>query len=87
MARVQTNFTSGGHRHNAETAGQRRSASEAAATVVVDESEPVPDGSTADVLAWVDGDKDRARRALEKEQATETPRKGLSNELNDIINK
>jgi hypothetical protein len=43
--------------------------------------EPVPTGTTAEVLAWVGDDKDRAHRALETEQASSSPRRGLVSEL------
>jgi hypothetical protein len=45
----------------------------------------VPNGTAPEVLAWVNGDKARAQAAYDKEQAQPTPRKGLSNELLEII--
>ena len=47
--------------------------------------EPVPDGTTAEILAWVGGDPDRAQRALDKEQTSDRPRSGLTGELNKIL--
>jgi len=37
----------------------------------------VPDGTAADVLAWVGDDHDKAAKALEAEQAREKPRSTL----------
>lgn len=49
--------------------------------------EAVPAGSTATVLEWVGSDVDRARRALEVEQAevAHPARKGLVTDLNKLI--
>lgn len=47
-----------------------------AAKAAVD-SDEVPAGSIAVVLAWVGEDRDRAIRALDAEQASEKPRKSL----------
>ena len=53
----------------------------------VEAPEQVPDAATPAVLAWVGDDKNRAQQALDKEQQSENPRKGLTNELNEIIEK
>lgn len=45
----------------------------------------VPDASTAQVLAWVDSDAERAAQALEVENAKAEPRKGLVAELSKLI--
>jgi hypothetical protein len=45
----------------------------------------VPDGTTAEVLAWVGDDKERAQAALDKENADESPRKGLTGELEKLL--
>lgn len=45
----------------------------------------VPDGTTAEVLAWVGDDEARAQAALDKENADESPRKGLTSELEKIL--
>jgi hypothetical protein len=50
-----------------------------------DDAEPVPAGTTAEILRWVGGDKQRAQRALDKEQAEEKPRGGLTGELKRIL--
>ena len=50
-----------------------------------DDAEPVPDGTTAEILQWVGGDQDRARRALDKEQGDDRPRAGLTGELRKIL--
>lgn len=57
----------------------------AAVAAPQNEEDKVPSGTTKEVLAWVNGDKDRARRALEAEQADSSPRKGVVNELNEIL--
>jgi hypothetical protein len=49
------------------------------------DDEPVPDGTTAEILRWVHGDKVRAQRALDKEQAEEKPRAGLTGELRKVL--
>lgn len=46
----------------------------------------VPSGTTKEVLAWVDGDRDKAQQALDKEQSNNEPRKGLVRELNEVLN-
>jgi hypothetical protein len=50
-----------------------------------DDAEPVPDGTTAEILRWVGDDPERAQRALDKEQADDRPRTGLTGELNKIL--
>ncbi len=45
----------------------------------------VPAGTTKEVLAWVGDDKDRARAALEVEQKSGEPRKGLTRELEERV--
>ena len=44
-----------------------------------------PDGTSAEVLEWVGDDKKRAQAALDKEQANEKPRVGLTSDLQDIL--
>jgi hypothetical protein len=50
-----------------------------------DDAEPVPDGTTAEILRWVGGDKKRAQAALDKEQADDRPRHGLTGELKKVL--
>jgi hypothetical protein len=50
-----------------------------------DQGEQVPDGTTAEVLAWVGDDKARAQAALDKENADDSPRKGLTGELEQML--
>jgi hypothetical protein len=50
-----------------------------------DSAEPVPDGTTAEILRWVGDDKRRAQRALDKEHGDEKPRAGLTGELKKIV--
>ena len=69
------------HRTNRDSAGAVLRDSPA-----VEAPEQVPDAATPAVLAWVGDDKNRAQQALDKEQQSENPRKGLTNELNEIIN-
>lgn len=46
----------------------------------------VPTGSPKAVMAWVDGDKDRAQRALDAENAADKPRSGLISDLTALLN-
>lgn len=48
-------------------------------------SAALPTGTSADVLAWVGEDKDRAQEALDHEQQSHKPRKGLVEELKEIV--
>lgn len=50
-----------------------------------DTSSNVPSGTTKEVLAWVDGDKERAQQALDVEESHDDPRKGLVKELNQVL--
>jgi hypothetical protein len=50
-------------------------------------TEPVPDGTTAEILHWVGEDRQRAQAALDKEQADDRPRGGLTGELKKILGK
>jgi hypothetical protein len=45
----------------------------------------VPKGTTSELLSWVGDDKERAQRALDAENATDKPRKGLVEELEEIL--
>jgi hypothetical protein len=45
----------------------------------------VPEGTTAEILAWVGDDQDRAQQALDAENKDEKPRTGLTGELNKIL--
>lgn len=49
------------------------------------EPEPVPTGTSKEVLAWVGDDKERAQRALDAEKSNTKPRVTLVNELTEII--
>jgi len=57
---------------------------------VVEETAPaedtVPEGTIKTVLAWVDGDVDKATLAYEYEESSESPRTSLLTQLEDIIN-
>lgn len=45
----------------------------------------VPDGSAKDVLAWVDGDPERATAAWDAEQARDKPRATLLADLTKLV--
>jgi hypothetical protein len=49
------------------------------------EMEPVPEGTAAEILEWVEGDIDRAQAALDAEQAKDKPRVGLTADLEKIL--
>jgi hypothetical protein len=49
-----------------------------------DGDDQVPEGTAADVLAWVGTDQDRARRALAVEQAQDRPRSVLIGNLRKL---
>jgi hypothetical protein len=58
----------------------------APAPVVEPAPAEVPDGPATAVLAWVDGDPDRARLALAAEgERAQGPRAGLTRDLNAVI--
>lgn len=56
----------------------------AAALVGTPDPDAVPDGRIEDVVAWVGDDPDRARRALDTENATSRPRVTLVEHLEVI---
>ena len=45
----------------------------------------VPDGNIKEVLDWVDGDKDRARAAVDAEKRSDDPRPTLIHKLKKVI--
>lgn len=47
--------------------------------------EPVPEGTVSEIMRWVGEDVERAKRALEVEQAHEKPRKSLVEQLNERL--
>lgn len=51
----------------------------------VDDPDAVPAGTIQNVLDWVAGDKDKAGRALDVEQAAGQPRSTLINQLQQLI--
>lgn len=51
------------------------------------ESEPVPVGTTVEVMDWVGDDGERAQRALDAENENDTPRKTLVSQLEKMIAK
>lgn len=54
--------------------------------VEVDDAESeVPEGTVREVLDWVDGDAEKAQKALDVENAKENPRKSLVSQLEDIV--
>lgn len=47
----------------------------------------VPQGTSREILAWVDRDPDRAKLALAEEEKSDPPRKGLVGDLKEILKK
>ena len=45
----------------------------------------VPTGTVPEILGWVGDDKEKARRALEAEEANAKPRKSLVKDLKDLL--
>lgn len=45
----------------------------------------VPEGTTAEVLAWVGEDRERAQQALDAEKDADKPRSTLTRELEKIV--
>lgn len=45
----------------------------------------VPDGTVPEVLNWVGDDKERAQKALDKENENAKPRKGLVSSLEELL--
>jgi hypothetical protein len=54
-------------------------------TVDPDTRADVPDGTAAEVLAWVDGDAERALLAYDVESAREKPRSTLLAKLDELV--
>lgn len=50
-----------------------------------DESPFVPEGTSGDIMVWVDGDPERAKDALAKEREREKPRVALIKQLERIM--
>jgi hypothetical protein len=51
------------------------------------QQDEVKSGTSREVLNWVGDDKERAQRALDKEQASDKPRSTLIRELNEVLEK
>lgn len=49
-----------------------------------DDDEQAPEGTVREVLSWVNGDKARAQRALDKENEDDEPRSSLVDRLRKI---
>ena len=49
--------------------------------------EEVPTGTTPEVLTWVGDDSERAQKALDVELDNDKPRKGLVEQLAEMVNK
>lgn len=77
MRRVQTNFRAEDFRSDGDSAPAEKKAAPAPAP----ESDEVPQGTSAEIMAWVGDDKDRAQRALDAENANDRPRKTLVSQL------
>jgi hypothetical protein len=50
-----------------------------------EDSEPVPVGTTQEIIAWVGNSKGRAQRALDREKAHAKPRKSVTNPLEKFV--
>lgn len=61
-------------------------AAKSAVAPVEEAVDPVPAGTAAEILAWVDGDSERAQRALEAENAGHQ-RKTLTAKLEELTSK
>lgn len=55
--------------------------------VAAPEPPSLPQGTSAEVLAWVGEDTGRAQTALDAENESHKPRKGLIEELKEILSK
>lgn len=51
-----------------------------------DKANETPTGTAKEVLAWVNNDKERAKKSLSLESKETKPRKGLVKNLKEIIN-
>lgn len=89
--RVITNFRAKDFRHGSDEPAESRPrtddelAAESAADREAYESEPVPEGTTAEIMDWVGDDADRAQRALDAENENDKPRKTLVSQLENMI--
>lgn len=48
-------------------------------------AQEVPKGTTREIEAWVDGDKERAQLVIAHENAQEQPRKGLIRAMEELV--
>jgi hypothetical protein len=80
-------FACDGHPANAQLRRWVEPAGEAppVETVDPDTHADVPDGTAAEVLAWVDGDAERALLAYAFESAREKPRSTLLAKLDELV--
>jgi len=96
MTKYQTNFTgedfSGDDTGDddvkvsiAEDSKKPKETPAAEATNAAGAGSAVPEGTTAEILQWVGDDKEKAQAALDKENAEERPRKGLTGELEELL--
>lgn len=81
MPRIQTNFRA----EDFMVSSKKDKPAKSKAPKPAPGPDEVPDGSTAEVLAWVGEDKDRAQRALDKENAGSRPRTTLVKPLAEIL--
>jgi len=79
--RVQTNFTAADFA-DGET---ERKAAPKEEPRPARESNEVPVGTSAEIQDWVGDDKERAQRALDKENENANPRKGLVKHLESML--
>lgn len=79
--RVQTNFTADDFKADGDS-NEKRATPEPAPQ---QESNEVPVGTSAEIQDWVGDDKERAQRALDKENENANPRKGLVKHLESML--
>lgn len=88
--RVITNFRARDFRYESDAPAEPRPKTdeemeaELAADRKAYEAEPVPEGTTTEIMAWVGDDRDRAVRALAAENANDRPRKTLVSQLESM---
>lgn len=91
---VQTNFTANDFKKDKTAVKVARSKRDVyekpqptSTPIVQKEADPdaVPQGTTPEVMSWVDSDPERAQKALDAELADNRPRKGLVSSLQEIV--
>lgn len=88
MGRIQTNFRAEDFQDD-DGDGAANSVAPSPAPVKKPAGDPnkVPEGTSQEILEWVDGDVNKARKALAVEKKDDNPRESLTGPLNEIIEK